>query len=173
MQARGHLLETIWEAAPDIQTRTVDMHVQRLRTKLGTAGPLIETVRRVRVPDESREGARRVRLRSRLLLGALCVIAVQVVVVVLLVERQLSASLRDDAVAALAREARVVATHWTPEVDPIELAHADGRALGHRVTLIRPDGVVVGDTDFDKEGLQALENHARRPEVVARAGGVG
>ena len=114
------------------------------------------------------------RLRSRLLLGALCVIAVQVVVVVLLVERQLSASLRDDAVAALAREARVVATHWTPEVDPIELAHADGRALGHRVTLIRPDGVVVGDTDFDKEGLQALENHARRPEVVAaRAGGVG
>ena len=45
VQARGHLLETIWEAAPDIPTRTVDMHVQRLRTKLGTAGPLIETVR--------------------------------------------------------------------------------------------------------------------------------
>lgn len=45
VQARGHLLETVWEAAPDIQTRTVDMHVQRLRTKLGDAGPLIETVR--------------------------------------------------------------------------------------------------------------------------------
>jgi two-component system phosphate regulon response regulator PhoB len=45
VQARGHLLETVWEAAPDIQTRTVDMHVQRLRTKLGPAGPLIETVR--------------------------------------------------------------------------------------------------------------------------------
>lgn len=45
VQARGHLLETVWEAAPDIQTRTVDMHVQRLRTKLGTAGDLIETVR--------------------------------------------------------------------------------------------------------------------------------
>ena len=40
-----HLLETVWEAAPDIQTRTVDMHVQRLRTKLGAAGDLIETVR--------------------------------------------------------------------------------------------------------------------------------
>lgn len=45
VQGRGHLLESVWEAAPDIQTRTVDMHVQRLRTKLGTAGDLIETVR--------------------------------------------------------------------------------------------------------------------------------
>ena len=45
VQGRSHLLETVWEAAPDIQTRTVDMHVQRLRTKLGTAGELIETVR--------------------------------------------------------------------------------------------------------------------------------
>lgn len=45
VQDRAHLLETVWEAAPDIQTRTVDMHVQRLRTKLGVAGNLIETVR--------------------------------------------------------------------------------------------------------------------------------
>jgi two-component system, OmpR family, phosphate regulon response regulator PhoB len=45
VQARSHLLETVWEAAPDIQTRTVDMHVQRLRSKLGSAGDLIETVR--------------------------------------------------------------------------------------------------------------------------------
>ena len=45
VQARALLLETVWEAAPDIQTRTVDMHVQRLRTKLGAAGGLIETVR--------------------------------------------------------------------------------------------------------------------------------
>ena len=45
VQARSHLLETVWEAAPDIQTRTVDMHVQRLRSKLGSAGAMIETVR--------------------------------------------------------------------------------------------------------------------------------
>jgi len=45
VQARAHLLETVWEAAPDIQTRTVDMHVQRLRAKLGPAGDMIETVR--------------------------------------------------------------------------------------------------------------------------------
>jgi two-component system, OmpR family, phosphate regulon response regulator PhoB len=55
VQGRGHLLETVWEAASDIQTRTVDMHVQRLRTKLGAAGDLIETVRgfgyRLRAPQ--------------------------------------------------------------------------------------------------------------------------
>ena len=45
VQARAHLLESVWEAAPDIQTRTVDMHIQRLRTKLGPAGDMIETVR--------------------------------------------------------------------------------------------------------------------------------
>jgi two-component system phosphate regulon response regulator PhoB len=45
VQSRPQLLETVWEAQPDIQTRTVDMHVQRLRSKLGEAGDLIETVR--------------------------------------------------------------------------------------------------------------------------------
>ncbi|HUQ81599.1 MAG TPA: response regulator transcription factor [Gemmatimonadaceae bacterium] len=55
VQARAHLLETVWDAAPDIQTRTVDMHVQRLRAKLGVVGDMIETVRgfgyRLRAPQ--------------------------------------------------------------------------------------------------------------------------
>ena len=45
VQSRAQLLEIVWESAPDIQTRTVDMHVQRLRSKLGASGELIETVR--------------------------------------------------------------------------------------------------------------------------------
>ena len=45
VQTRPQLLESVWDAQPDIQTRTVDMHVQRLRTKLRDAGKLIETVR--------------------------------------------------------------------------------------------------------------------------------
>ena len=61
VQARSHLLETVWEAAPDIQTRTVDMHVQRLRTKLGDAGAMIETVRgfgyRLRTPGSASSSA--------------------------------------------------------------------------------------------------------------------
>jgi two-component system phosphate regulon response regulator PhoB len=57
VQSRAQLLESVWESAPDIQTRTVDMHVQRLRAKLGASGDLIETVRgfgyRLRRPGES------------------------------------------------------------------------------------------------------------------------
>ncbi len=45
VQSRPQLLESVWESQPDIQTRTVDMHVQRLRAKLGAAGEAIETVR--------------------------------------------------------------------------------------------------------------------------------
>jgi two-component system phosphate regulon response regulator PhoB len=45
VQTRAQLLESVWEAHPDIQTRTVDMHMQRLRTKLGPAADLLETVR--------------------------------------------------------------------------------------------------------------------------------
>ena len=36
VQARAHLLETVWEAAPDIQTRTVDMHVHKWHRSHGT-----------------------------------------------------------------------------------------------------------------------------------------
>ena len=47
-------------------------------------------------------------------------------------------------------------------------------AIDGRVTLIRSDGVVVGDSSVDGEALAALENHLDRPEVqVARQGGVG
>lgn len=44
-QRREHLLQAVWGAEPDMQTRTVDVHIQRLRTKLGPAGQMIETVR--------------------------------------------------------------------------------------------------------------------------------
>ncbi len=44
-QSRRGLLETVWDTTAEIETRTVDMHIGRLRSKLGTAGDLIETVR--------------------------------------------------------------------------------------------------------------------------------
>ncbi len=114
------------------------------------------------------------KLTNRVLLGAVAVVGVHVFVMAYLVDRQLGARLHGEAVAGLSREAQVVAAHWTATTDPYELAHADGRALGHRVTLIRPDGVVVGDADFDREGMAKLENHSARPEVVAaKAGSLG
>jgi len=63
VQSRAQLLETVWQAHPDIQTRTVDMHVQRLRQKLGKAGDCVETVRgagyRFRRPPPELRGRKR------------------------------------------------------------------------------------------------------------------
>jgi two-component system, OmpR family, phosphate regulon response regulator PhoB len=45
VQSRRQLLEAVWEVTANIATRTVDMHVQRLRSKLGEHADWIETVR--------------------------------------------------------------------------------------------------------------------------------
>ncbi|MGQ0561557.1 MAG: response regulator [Gemmatimonadota bacterium] len=45
VQDRQQLLQGAWDVHARIETRTVDMHVQRLRSKLGEAGDWIETVR--------------------------------------------------------------------------------------------------------------------------------
>ena len=45
VQTREQLLRDVWEMAGDLQTRTVDTHVKRLREKLGAGRELIETVR--------------------------------------------------------------------------------------------------------------------------------
>lgn len=43
--SRGELLKEVWELPPDLNTRTVDTHVKRLRQKLGPAAKYVETVR--------------------------------------------------------------------------------------------------------------------------------
>jgi two-component system, OmpR family, phosphate regulon response regulator PhoB len=45
VQSRRQLLEAVWEVTANIATRTVDMHVQRLRNKLGGEAEWVETVR--------------------------------------------------------------------------------------------------------------------------------
>ena len=45
MQGRELLLRQVWGYNHTADTRTVDTHITRLRTKLGTAGDLIKTVR--------------------------------------------------------------------------------------------------------------------------------
>jgi two-component system, OmpR family, phosphate regulon response regulator PhoB len=47
VQTRDMLLEEVWGLSLNVETRTVDTHVKRLREKLGKAGALIQTVRGV------------------------------------------------------------------------------------------------------------------------------
>ncbi|MBF0368650.1 MAG: response regulator transcription factor [Magnetococcales bacterium] len=45
VQSRATLLEAVWGIRADVQTRTVDAHVNRLREKLGSVGHYVETQR--------------------------------------------------------------------------------------------------------------------------------
>ena len=56
VQTRRQLLEHAWEIHAEIETRTVDMHVQRLRSKLAEHGTLIETVRGFGYRFRARDG---------------------------------------------------------------------------------------------------------------------
>ena len=58
VQSREQLLADVWEMSPDLETRTVDTHVKRLREKLGEARELLETVRGVgyRLVDPAEKG---------------------------------------------------------------------------------------------------------------------
>jgi len=47
VQTREHLLLNVWNYATEIETRTVDTHVRRLREKLGPEAGWIETIRGV------------------------------------------------------------------------------------------------------------------------------
>src|SRR6059036_634628 len=55
-----------------------------------------------------------------------------------------------------------------------EEADRMGQLLDARVTLIAPDGQVLGDSAETLDGVRAMENHGSRPEVLdARTHGVG
>jgi len=47
IKSRDLLLEQIWEYGDGVFSRTIDTHIQRLRSKLKEAGPYIQTVRGV------------------------------------------------------------------------------------------------------------------------------
>jgi two-component system, OmpR family, phosphate regulon response regulator PhoB len=59
VQSRSSLLSDVWGVASDIESRTVDTHVKRLREKLGLAGEYVQTVRGIgyrfaETPDSER-----------------------------------------------------------------------------------------------------------------------
>ena len=62
--------------------------------------------------------------------------------------------------------------HAIAAMDPI--ADRLGDSIGARVTIIAPDGAVLGDSGLTATQVQAVENHGGRPEVRdARSAGLG
>ena len=107
------------------------------------------------------------KIATRHLLSSLVVVVALTLTLAFTLDRRLHARISHETHGDLTREARLIAALWTPGTSAARLAHDAGQALGHRVTLIRSDGTVVGDSDFDSTRVATLENHAARPEFVS------
>ena len=123
----------------------------------------------------------RLRIRSKVFVLSfglvLITLAVAYVAMRLEMEQQLLTEIRSD----LRVRTRLVALQADPGVLPLDdLAGWDdwadrlGRHAEARVTVIRSDGVVLGDSGLSLSRVHAVENHGDRPEIrSALAGDVG
>ena len=120
------------------------------------------------------------KLRTRLFLAAFGIATVSLLLAGTLVsvslQQQFLGRVESELVAQTRLVSELVARRGAaPTVDELD-AEADmlGLDLGARVTLVAPDGVVLGDSAEDGAGLAAMENHGSRPEIVAaRESGIG
>ena len=120
------------------------------------------------------------KLRTRLFLAAFGIATVTLLLAGALVALSLQQQFLDRVESELVAQTRLVAElvsrrGATPSVSELDAeADALGRDLGARVTLIAPDGIVLGDSAENGAGLAAMENHGSRPEIVAARGqGIG
>jgi len=79
------------------------------------------------------------------------------------------AEMRERLLAEARILAEAVANPWSvqgPGEWTDDLVDRSGRSTQTRLTVIAIDGTVVGDTTDSGEALKAIENHAKRPEVL-------
>jgi two-component system, OmpR family, phosphate regulon sensor histidine kinase PhoR len=117
-------------------------------------------------------------VRGKLFLASLGLIAVTVMPVDLvlsrLLEQDLLQRIRQDLTVRLQLIEKVATENAASGPDWEALAHDLGPRSGCRVTFVRDDGQVVGDSDLSAAQVATVENHADRPEVVeALATGTG
>jgi two-component system phosphate regulon sensor histidine kinase PhoR len=111
------------------------------------------------------------RIEQRLLLAFVGAVVGVLLPAVILLHRWLGDDVRDLIRESLTREVTVLAAELdrNPPADiPSWVARLPAQA---RVTVIDPDGHVLGDSDVPAEGLSSLENHKSRPEVQKALGG--
>lgn len=110
---------------------------------------------------------RHLRIRYRLFGGFAGVVAVMTVLALVLVTSGLRRVLTQTFQEELGRQ--LALGEWilesAPDPVPDALAREITARVGYRVSLISPDGVVLGDSYVEPERLATVENHSDRPEV--------
>ena len=110
----------------------------------------------------------RLRAHHKLFLSYTALVLVVVLVLSFGVEATLRAPLLEQARDELLRELGLGREVYDgrPSAHPDSLARALARLTGHRVTVVAPDGTVLGDSGVEPPRVAELENHAARPEVA-------
>ena len=117
--------------------------------------------------------------RSRLFLASLVTAGVTLLVATVLISLSVRRSTGEHIERSLVSQTRLAAETLSHRQAAIgseldDEADALGQLVGARVTIISPDGVVIGDSELDGEALAAVENHGTRPEIqLARSAGLG
>ena len=120
-------------------------------------------------------------LRSRFLwklyAGYVALIFLSTAIVGVLIARQVERDSLEDIRGSLKARAILLTDlarrplEGAPEPSLQERVHALGSSIGTRFTVIRPDGVVIADS---QQSPATMDNHANRPEILAaRSGGLG
>jgi two-component system, OmpR family, phosphate regulon sensor histidine kinase PhoR len=118
----------------------------------------------------------RLRADQKLFLSYIALIAAVVVALTIGVGSTLRANLVDRLRVDMRHELLLARDLYARSrgVDADALADRLGMLSNRRVTVIAPDGRVLGDSERDGDQLARMENHLARPEVrTALAGGVG
>ena len=109
----------------------------------------------------------RIRIQYPLFAGFLSVTALLLVLIALLVSRGLRSELGLTFRADLERQ--LALGEWiiqeSGSVEPDSIAREITDRIGYRVTLIDPEGTVLGDSYVEPGQLFQVENHFNRPEV--------
>jgi len=108
--------------------------------------------------------------RSKLMLSYLLLLVLMSLAIYLYLNHSLQQSIIGSLRDNLASQARITALMigrelHDPKTDAPRLAAETGRSLTARVTIIAPDGEVIGDSQVSPDKLADLENHLGRPEV--------
>ncbi len=112
-------------------------------------------------------------IRSKLFLVSVALICISVFATEAYLARSLERQLTARAQEELAVRAKLIAERAAALPTGLEdaapadaLADVLGRISGARVTLVRSDGTVAGDSDVADADLESIENHLGRPEMV-------
>jgi DNA-binding response OmpR family regulator len=180
--SRDLLLTDVWGYRYTGGTRTVDVHVRRLREKLPLLAEAIVTVKQFgyKLLIRNHRHESRAHVQTQFFVAALTATILALGVAGILFSGTMRRQVDDQIESTLVAETRLAAellsrTTPLPTIPEIQdEAIRIGELLSARVTFIAEDGRVVGDSFEQLSDLASMENHAQRPEVVdARTSGLG